>query len=81
MREVSLNIRGDESLRLKKIRDILGFSQREMADELGVVHGNIKRMNVPTEWILVNHMHWGIYSIMAHLKAKVRFRNVLDELL
>jgi hypothetical protein len=31
----------DEAVRLTRVREALGFSQRQMADELGVTHGAI----------------------------------------
>lgn len=42
---------------------------------------NLRVMNVPKEWILVNHMHWGVYAILSHLKAGANWFKKIEEFL
>lgn len=56
------------------------FMQQQW-NQLVIHNPNIKKMNVPPDWVLVNHLNWGIYSVLAHLKARVCFRDYLVDLL
>ncbi len=42
---------------------------------------NLRLVNFPREMMLMHHMHWGVYSILTHLKATINCRERIEPFL
>ena len=42
---------------------------------------NKRYMTMPADWLFVNRLQWGLYSVLAHLKAKVDYAGLFREAL
>jgi len=43
--------------------------------------GMEKKMNMPRDFVLVNRIHWGVFSLLANLEARANWHRIHDEYL